>query len=77
MLFLLGSASFTAKPACFVYINWFSVFLKVIAGSGLDVGFALISPSGYRMVSEFRRSDGIHVWVFSPFSFFLYRAKTL
>ncbi|XP_063068703.1 transmembrane emp24 domain-containing protein 1a [Engraulis encrasicolus] len=33
---------------------------QVIAGSSLDVGFALISPSGYRLVSEFRRSDGIH-----------------
>ncbi|XP_073350314.1 transmembrane emp24 domain-containing protein 1a [Pagrus major] len=33
---------------------------QVIAGSGLDVGFTLISPSGYRLVSDFRRSDGIH-----------------
>ncbi|XP_028268871.1 transmembrane emp24 domain-containing protein 1a [Parambassis ranga] len=33
---------------------------QVIAGSGLDVGFSLISPSGYRLVSDFRRSDGIH-----------------
>ncbi|XP_051245380.1 transmembrane emp24 domain-containing protein 1a isoform X1 [Dicentrarchus labrax] len=34
---------------------------QVIAGSGLDVGFALISPSGYRLISDFRRSDGIHM----------------
>uniref|UniRef100_UPI0037E857FD transmembrane emp24 domain-containing protein 1a n=1 Tax=Semicossyphus pulcher TaxID=241346 RepID=UPI0037E857FD len=34
---------------------------QVIAGSGLDVGFSLISPSGYRLVSDFRRSDGIHM----------------
>ncbi|KAJ4931852.1 hypothetical protein JOQ06_010291 [Pogonophryne albipinna] len=34
---------------------------QVIAGSGLDVGFALISPTGYRLVSDFRRSDGIHM----------------
>ncbi|KAF3700068.1 Transmembrane emp24 domain-containing protein 1 p24 family protein gamma-1 [Channa argus] len=34
---------------------------QVIAGSGLDVGFALISPSGHRLVSDFRRSDGIHM----------------
>ncbi|XP_010872663.2 transmembrane emp24 domain-containing protein 1a isoform X2 [Esox lucius] len=33
---------------------------QVIAGAGLDVGFTLISPSGYRLVSEFRTSDGIH-----------------
>ncbi|KAM9346519.1 transmembrane emp24 domain-containing protein 1a [Symphorus nematophorus] len=34
---------------------------QVIAGSGLDVGFVLISPSGHRLVSDFRRSDGIHM----------------
>ncbi|KAK5913941.1 hypothetical protein CgunFtcFv8_008422 [Champsocephalus gunnari] len=34
---------------------------QVIAGSGLVVGFDLISPTGYRLVSDFRRSDGIHM----------------
>ncbi|KAM6904473.1 transmembrane emp24 domain-containing protein 1-like [Xenentodon cancila] len=34
---------------------------QVIAGSGLDVGFAIISPSGYRVISDFRRSNGIHM----------------
>uniref|UniRef100_A0AAZ3PC53 GOLD domain-containing protein n=1 Tax=Oncorhynchus tshawytscha TaxID=74940 RepID=A0AAZ3PC53_ONCTS len=33
---------------------------QVIAGAGLDVGFTLISPSGYKLASEFRTSDGIH-----------------
>lgn len=33
---------------------------QVIAGSGLDVGFTLVSPGGFRLVSDFRRSDGIH-----------------
>ncbi|XP_048024913.1 transmembrane emp24 domain-containing protein 1a isoform X1 [Megalobrama amblycephala] len=33
---------------------------QVIAGAGLDVGFTLISPGGYRLVSDFRKSDGIH-----------------
>ncbi|XP_045571366.1 transmembrane emp24 domain-containing protein 1 isoform X2 [Salmo salar] len=33
---------------------------NVIAGAGLDVGFTLISPSGYKLASEFRTSDGIH-----------------
>lgn len=33
---------------------------QVIAGSGLDVSFTLISPSAHRLVSEFRKSDGIH-----------------
>ncbi|XP_072224703.1 transmembrane emp24 domain-containing protein 1-like [Leuresthes tenuis] len=37
------------------------VEFQVIAGSGLDVGFALISPSGYRLISDFRKSDGIHM----------------
>ncbi|XP_026208253.1 transmembrane emp24 domain-containing protein 1a isoform X2 [Anabas testudineus] len=35
--------------------------MRVIAGSGLDVGFTLISPTGHRLVSDFRRSDGIHM----------------
>uniref|UniRef100_A0A8C2YZX5 Transmembrane p24 trafficking protein 1a n=1 Tax=Cyclopterus lumpus TaxID=8103 RepID=A0A8C2YZX5_CYCLU len=34
---------------------------QVTAGSGLDVGFVLISPSGYQLVSDFRRSDAIHM----------------
>lgn len=34
---------------------------QVIAGSGLDISFSLISPSGHRLVSEFRKSDGIHI----------------
>ncbi|XP_061567660.1 transmembrane emp24 domain-containing protein 1-like [Cololabis saira] len=34
---------------------------QVIAGSGLDVGLAIISPSGYRVISDFRTSNGIHM----------------
>lgn len=34
---------------------------QVIAGSGLDVIFSLISPSGHRLFSDFRRSDGLHM----------------
>ncbi|XP_068574843.1 transmembrane emp24 domain-containing protein 1-like [Cebidichthys violaceus] len=34
---------------------------QVIAGSGLDVGFVLVSPSGYRLASDFRKSDAIHM----------------
>ncbi|XP_062388901.1 transmembrane emp24 domain-containing protein 1a [Sardina pilchardus] len=33
---------------------------QVLAGSSLEVGFSLISPNGYRQVSDFRKSDGIH-----------------
>uniref|UniRef100_A0A667XVR8 Transmembrane p24 trafficking protein 1a n=1 Tax=Myripristis murdjan TaxID=586833 RepID=A0A667XVR8_9TELE len=41
--------------------NWsIGVEYQVIAGAGLDVGFTLISPSGYRLASDFRRSDGTH-----------------
>ncbi|MEQ2167660.1 hypothetical protein GOODEAATRI_006370 [Goodea atripinnis] len=50
---------------CFYQTTWTSdtmeIEYQVIAGSGLDVGFALISPTGYRVVSEFRTSDGIHM----------------
>ncbi|RVE69648.1 hypothetical protein OJAV_G00079820 [Oryzias javanicus] len=34
---------------------------QVIAGPGLDVGFVLVSPSGHRLISEFRNSHGIHM----------------
>ncbi|XP_008327657.1 transmembrane emp24 domain-containing protein 1a [Cynoglossus semilaevis] len=38
---------------------------QVIAGYGLDVGFTLISPSGHRLYSDFRSSDGVHVVAFT------------
>lgn len=37
------------------------VSYQVIAGSGLDVSFSLISPGGYKVVSDFRRSDALHM----------------
>uniref|UniRef100_A0AAY4C601 GOLD domain-containing protein n=1 Tax=Denticeps clupeoides TaxID=299321 RepID=A0AAY4C601_9TELE len=36
------------------------ISVLVIAGSSLDVGFTLISPSGHRLASDFRSADGIH-----------------
>ncbi|XP_072298281.1 transmembrane emp24 domain-containing protein 1-like [Eucyclogobius newberryi] len=33
---------------------------QVVAGSGLDVIFSLFSPTGQRLVADFRKSDGIH-----------------
>ncbi|KAM3864427.1 transmembrane emp24 domain-containing protein 1a [Diretmus argenteus] len=52
------------RTECFyqptVHNSSLEVEYQVIAGAGLDVGFTLISPSGYRLVSDFRRSDGIH-----------------
>ncbi|KAF7223744.1 transmembrane emp24 domain-containing protein 1-like, partial [Nothobranchius furzeri] len=34
--------------------------LQVIAGAGMDVDFAILSPKGVRLITESRRSDGIH-----------------
>lgn len=40
-----------------------STVSQVIAGQGLDVSFALFSPSGRPLLSDVRRSDGIHMWI--------------
>ncbi|KAM9746290.1 transmembrane emp24 domain-containing protein 1-like [Menidia menidia] len=40
--------------------NSIDIDYQVIAGSGLDVGFVLISPNGYRLISDFRKSDAFH-----------------
>lgn len=29
----------------------------------MDVDFSIISPHGVHLASEFRRSDGVHMWV--------------
>ncbi|XP_066516592.1 transmembrane emp24 domain-containing protein 1b [Hoplias malabaricus] len=34
---------------------------QVIAGAGMDVDFSIFSPRGVQLVSEFRRSDGVHM----------------
>uniref|UniRef100_A0A8B9SE80 Transmembrane p24 trafficking protein 1 n=1 Tax=Apteryx owenii TaxID=8824 RepID=A0A8B9SE80_APTOW len=36
------------------------VAAQVIGGAGLDVDFSLESPSGLLLVSEYRKSDGVH-----------------
>ncbi|XP_003964787.3 transmembrane emp24 domain-containing protein 1a [Takifugu rubripes] len=41
--------------------NGIEVEYQVIAGSGLDVTFTLVSPSGYNLASDFRRSEGMHI----------------
>ncbi|XP_058862963.1 transmembrane emp24 domain-containing protein 1-like [Acipenser ruthenus] len=33
---------------------------QVIAGAGMDVDFTISHPEGFRLVSDFRKSDGIH-----------------
>ncbi|CAL8286704.1 unnamed protein product [Boreogadus saida] len=44
-----------------VWQDWtMDVEYQVIAGAGLDVGFTLLSPSGHRIVADFRSSEGIH-----------------
>ncbi|XP_040918700.1 transmembrane emp24 domain-containing protein 1a isoform X1 [Toxotes jaculatrix] len=58
--FLLPAGSTECFYQTTVRNDSMEVEYQVIAGSGLDVGFALISPSGHRLVSDFRRSDGIH-----------------
>ena len=37
------------------------VHVQVIAGAGMDVDFTILSPEGIRVVTESRRSDGVHV----------------
>ncbi|XP_076841980.1 transmembrane emp24 domain-containing protein 1b [Brachyhypopomus gauderio] len=34
---------------------------QVIAGAGMDVDFTVFSPQGMQLISEFRRSDGVHM----------------
>ncbi|XP_045082677.1 transmembrane emp24 domain-containing protein 1b [Coregonus clupeaformis] len=34
---------------------------QVIAGAGMDVDFTVLSPHGFQLISEFRRSDGVHM----------------
>ncbi|XP_053186935.1 transmembrane emp24 domain-containing protein 1b [Scomber japonicus] len=34
---------------------------QVIAGAGMDVDFTVISPANIQLISESRRSDGVHV----------------
>ncbi|XP_026874673.1 transmembrane emp24 domain-containing protein 1b [Electrophorus electricus] len=34
---------------------------QVIAGAGMDVDFSIFSPQGFQLISEFRRSDGVHM----------------
>ncbi|KAG7243472.1 hypothetical protein INR49_011028 [Caranx melampygus] len=65
--FLLPAGSTECFYQTTTWNDSMEVEYQVIAGSGLDVGFALISPSGHRLVSDFRQSDGIHV-IFSPHS---------
>ncbi|XP_019950043.2 transmembrane emp24 domain-containing protein 1a [Paralichthys olivaceus] len=59
--FLLPAGSTESFYQTTVRNDTMEVEYQVIAGSGLDVGFALISPGGDRLVSDFRQSDNIHM----------------
>ncbi|MBN3323251.1 TMED1 protein, partial [Atractosteus spatula] len=37
-----------------------STLFQVIAGAGMDVDFTIKSPYGYYIISDFRKSDGVH-----------------
>ncbi|CAL8285630.1 unnamed protein product [Arctogadus glacialis] len=37
------------------------VEFQVISGAGMDVDFTIQSPQGFLLISEFRRSDGVHM----------------
>ncbi|KAM3864602.1 transmembrane emp24 domain-containing protein 1-like [Diretmus argenteus] len=34
---------------------------QVIAGAGMDVDFTILSPQGFHLIAESRRSDGVHM----------------
>lgn len=34
---------------------------QVIAGAGMDVDFTILSPQGFQLIAESRRSDGVHM----------------
>ncbi|XP_068435403.1 transmembrane emp24 domain-containing protein 1-like [Clinocottus analis] len=59
--FLLSAATTECFYQTTVRNDTLEVEYQVVAGSGLDVGFILISPTGHRLVSDFRTSDAIHM----------------
>uniref|UniRef100_A0A8C1WF74 Transmembrane p24 trafficking protein 1b n=1 Tax=Cyprinus carpio TaxID=7962 RepID=A0A8C1WF74_CYPCA len=54
-----------ASKECFyqsaVHNSSIEIEYQVIAGAGMDVDFSIVSPQGIHLVSEFRRSDGVHI----------------
>ncbi|XP_053300114.1 transmembrane emp24 domain-containing protein 1a [Pleuronectes platessa] len=60
LTFLLPAGSIECFYQTTASNDTMEVEYQVIAGSGLDVGFALFSPSGHQLVSDFRQSEGIH-----------------
>ncbi|XP_051558584.1 transmembrane emp24 domain-containing protein 1b [Myxocyprinus asiaticus] len=54
-----------ARTECFyqtaIHNGSIEIEYQVIAGAGMDVDFSVISPQGIHLISEFRRSDGVHM----------------
>nr|XP_033780847.1 transmembrane emp24 domain-containing protein 1 [Geotrypetes seraphini] len=52
------------RQECFfqaaMHNNSMEVEYQVIGGAGMDVDFTLVSPRGVMLVTEFRKSDGVH-----------------
>lgn len=59
--FLLPAASKECFYQSAVHNGSVEIEYQVIAGAGMDVDFSVVSPQGIHLISEFRRSDGVHM----------------
>ncbi|XP_073697797.1 transmembrane emp24 domain-containing protein 1b [Garra rufa] len=59
--FLLPAASKECFYQSAIHNGSIEIEYQVIAGAGMDVDFSIVSPQGLHLVSEFRRSDGVHM----------------
>ncbi|XP_048051128.1 transmembrane emp24 domain-containing protein 1b [Megalobrama amblycephala] len=59
--FLLPAASKECFYQSAIQNGSIEIEYQVIAGAGMDVDFSIVSPQGIYLVSEFRRSDGVHM----------------
>ncbi|XP_016119636.1 transmembrane emp24 domain-containing protein 1-like [Sinocyclocheilus grahami] len=59
--FLLPAASKECFYQSAVRNGSIEIEYQVIAGAGMDVDFSIVSPQAIHLVSEFRRSDGVHM----------------
>eukprot|EP00062_Callorhinchus_milii_P027785 gi/632991507/ref/XP_007884659.1/ PREDICTED: transmembrane emp24 domain-containing protein 1 [Callorhinchus milii] len=52
------------RQECFYQTTGFNssmeVEYQVIGGAGLDVDFTVVGPTGAKLITEYRRSDGVH-----------------
>ncbi|XP_037546097.1 transmembrane emp24 domain-containing protein 1b [Nematolebias whitei] len=59
--FLLPAGRFECFFQTAIKNGSMEVEYQVIAGAGMDVDLTILSPHGVRLISESRRSDGVHV----------------